>query len=199
MNCDIVDFDRFLSSWIAKKYTSTSLAKYILEEKKLYQRITTEKVSPNGPVLSKNDTHFLDVIEPWVRDMVLYFIESLWLITYCSCQWHQHLSSQEKWYIDERYIKVLFLSKDSRDTIQKIFQHIIDTYPWDTSIILPKVLAFDEKYSWKLLSQDSIYCLQINFSSEKNNVIKYFDAIENVYNEFLDYMKIFFDTRKWKE
>jgi len=199
MNCDIPDFDRFLTSWISKKYLSTVPSFSLEDEKRLYNRVTIDPLSPDGPVLSKNDTYFLDVIEPWVQEMVLFFIRRLSLITYCSCEWHKHLSNQETWYIDERYIKALFLSEDERDKILKIFSYVIKTFSWDTWDIGITVWEFNEEYSWKLLSQKYIYCLQVDFPAKTKDVSKYFDSIENTYNTFLEYMKNFFEEKLWKE
>lgn len=197
MNCDISDFDRFLSSFLYKMEINSQLPFFLQDEKEKYKRITISKNSPDGPVLWKNDTYFDIVIEPWVKRLVYFLIYKLHIITYCSCEGHRHLSKPSN--IDERYVKMLFLNQKTRDNIYKIFEHIISTIDKESmKEVGIELFPFNEWYSGELLSQNEVYCLQIWFPTKVESPSLYFDSLEKVYNRFVDELEDFFQ-KLWKQ
>ncbi len=196
---EMEDFQNFLDSWVNKtpsnRDTSMDTSEY-----KSSGRVCSDISSASGPVLSPSDPNFWDVIETGVERLVKVIIESYGLITFCSCEGHEHLSREGK-YIDDRFVKILFLN----DRDFHFFWAILHKIKKDLWVISTNV-GFDfklykERFFLEKQKIDKILpCCQIYFPSKWYEIKEYYAEVDSVCNTITDLLGSFATIYKnsWK-
>ncbi len=173
-------------SWIydfLKKWNEDNLYKTNLDIKKeeftKFSRICSDENTLSWPILTKNDESFQLSLESWIRSLVLLLIESFWLITIWSCEWHKHLSN--KYNISKRFVKILWRNDEEYIKNYHILLELAQRVNINHQNIKIWLFDFKEKFP----DNNEYHLCFIVFIPFINDHDIYFKDIDIIYNDFL--------------
>lgn len=145
-------------------------------------------------LFTKNDSCFVDSIEPKVKELVLVIINNLNYITFSSCEGHpEYFDKDEQILVNfrERQVSILPRNENEHQKILKTFNEIVKTtnnmfindhiYINLTEEILEEITD-DYRKEWISIS--------IIFTSKSDDFKKYFGELEKIYKIFLKNFKL---------
>lgn len=168
----------FLHFWSLKQATKT-VPSSIVESERQFNRICSDKDSLSGPILTKYDEAFREVIEPGVKDLVFILTQKFWLVTIWSCEGHRHLSTTHS--LSKRFVKIIWRNNIERQQFYSRINEAIRLTNSHSEIVKVMINDFEEEFP----DGNKYHLCFLIFISFNNSVDEYFQNIDSIYNQFI--------------